>query len=240
MELRRKDGRPLLIGHRGAAALAPENTLEAIERALAHGVDLVELDVVRAPDGLVLAHSLSDLRHGVPAPTLDAALAFLAAQSADVGVQVDLKARGVEEEVVAALRRHELLTRAFVSSFHTPTLRALRAVEPALPLALTYPRDRLGVAGRGALRPFVRGSVATLRRVLPRLLDRRLARAGASAAALHWAVVSRAAIERCHARGAAAIAWTVDDAEVAESLIQAGIDGIITNDPRIFEALSIT
>jgi len=49
--------RPFVIGHRGAAALAPENTLAAIEAAAEAGADGVELDVMRAPDGsLVLAH----------------------------------------------------------------------------------------------------------------------------------------------------------------------------------------
>ena len=47
----------LVIGHRGAAALAPENSLAAIEAAAEAGVDGVEVDVLRAPDGsLVLAH----------------------------------------------------------------------------------------------------------------------------------------------------------------------------------------
>jgi glycerophosphoryl diester phosphodiesterase len=50
----------------------------------------------------------------------------------------------------------------------------------------------------------------------------------------HW-VVSRAAVERAHAHGAAVFAWTVDDATVLERVISAGVDGVITNDPRIFE-----
>ena len=42
-ELLRRDGHPLRIGHRGAAALAPENTLAAFEAAIEAGVDGVEL-----------------------------------------------------------------------------------------------------------------------------------------------------------------------------------------------------
>ena len=50
MNLLRGDGPVLRIGHRGAAALAPPNTIAAVEAALAHGVDMIELDVFGRPD----------------------------------------------------------------------------------------------------------------------------------------------------------------------------------------------
>jgi glycerophosphoryl diester phosphodiesterase len=261
MTLRREPGRPLRIGHRGAAALAPENTIASLERAVAHGVDVVEIDVLDTRDGeLVLAHAddlrevshglargrvrpltLERLRDAAPAlSTLDEALAFLAECAPETGVQLDLKAPGFERSVVGALRRHGLLPRAFVSSFHRSSLEALRAEEPELPLGLTYPQDRYGVGRRRAMRPMIAIAAAAVRRALPHRLDGWLARTRAAAAALHWAVVTRAAIDRCHARGAAAIAWTVDDPRVAERLIQAGIDGIVTSDPRLFQGLSPT
>ena len=60
IDVRRRDGRPWRIGHRGAAALAPENTLPALERAIAAGVDVIEFDVLALADGaLVLAHSVA-------------------------------------------------------------------------------------------------------------------------------------------------------------------------------------
>jgi glycerophosphoryl diester phosphodiesterase len=261
IELRREAGRPLRIGHRGAAALAPENTIASLERAVEHGVDVVEIDVLDTNDGqLVLAHTddlhevshglargrvrpltLERLRRAAPAlPTLDEALAFLAERAPNTGVQVDLKARGFEQHVVGALRRYDLLARAFVSSFHHSSLAALREAEPRLPLGVTYPQDRFGVSRRRSIRPFVAVAAGAVRRALPYMLDRWLARTGAMAAALHWAIVSRAAIERCHARGVAAIAWTVDDPGVADRLIDDGIDGIVTNDPRIFQGLSLS
>ena len=62
MKLLRGDGPVLRIGHRGAAALAPPNTIQAVEAALAQGVDLVELDVFGRPDRtLVLGHSRKEL-----------------------------------------------------------------------------------------------------------------------------------------------------------------------------------
>src|SRR5215213_10311396 len=99
LELLRGDGPVLRIGHRGAAALAPENTLAAFEAAIATGVDGIEFDVVAGVQGLEVAHARGT--HG--APTLETALSFLAAQ--DVRVHVDLKVVGREAELVEALER---------------------------------------------------------------------------------------------------------------------------------------
>ena len=49
-------GRPLVFGHRGASAAAPENTVEAFSKARALGADGVELDVRRSADGVLMVH----------------------------------------------------------------------------------------------------------------------------------------------------------------------------------------
>ncbi len=72
MRLRAEDGRFLRIAHRGAAALAAENSLAAIEAGLAANVDIVEFDVLEVGGRLVVAHA-PEL--AVPdGPTLDDAL----------------------------------------------------------------------------------------------------------------------------------------------------------------------
>jgi glycerophosphoryl diester phosphodiesterase len=86
------------------------------------------------------------------------------------------------------------------------------------------------------LAPVVWGVLQALRRSLPRRIGALLEAAGATAATLHWSVVSRAAVERCHARGAAVIAWTVDEPAVLARLDALGVDGVVTNDPRIFDS----
>jgi glycerophosphoryl diester phosphodiesterase len=53
---------------------------------------------------------------------------------------------------------------------------------------------------------------------------------------LHHGVIGADLVRRCHQSGVAVIAWTVDDADVGRRLIEAGIDAIITNDPRPFIA----
>jgi glycerophosphoryl diester phosphodiesterase len=228
MELLRGARGVVRVGHRGAAALAPENSLAAIEAAAACGVDAVELDVL---EGLVVAHGPE-----VPAgaPLLDAALELVAALG--LAVQVDVKVRGLETGVVEALRRHALLERSFVSSFSLPILVAFAAVEPLLPRAFTYPEDRLGLTGSRVLGSVTRPALAALRALLPRRLPRWLRAAGARAATLNWAVVTPEVIEVCHHRGVAVYAWTVNEPARAITLVESGIDGIISDDPRIIPA----
>jgi glycerophosphoryl diester phosphodiesterase len=222
MELLRGARGVVRVGHRGAAALAPENSLAAIEAAAASGVDAVELDVLH---GLVVAHG-PEVPPG--APLLDEALALVAALG--LAVQIDVKVRGLETGVVEALRRHGLLERSFVSSFSLPILVAFATAEPRLPRAFTYPEDRLGLTGSRVLGPVTRPAL------LPRRLPRWLRVAGASAATLNWAVVTPEVIEVCHRRGVAVYAWTVNEPALAITLVESGIDGIISDDPRIIPA----
>jgi glycerophosphoryl diester phosphodiesterase len=232
IDLRRRDGRPLRIGHRGAAALAPENTLDSIALAVELGCDLVEFDVHAVEGTLVLAHDRPRSTDGLP--SLDEALAFLGPTGA--GVHLDLKSRGAEHAVADALQRHGIIDRTLVSSFRRGTLRALHAVEPAVRLGRTYPQDRTGLTRREVFHPPARAIVRGLRRTLPRWIGALLAGSRASAAVLYWEVVSEEVVARCRALGVPVLAWTVDDPAVLPRLDAFGVDGVITNDPRIFES----
>jgi glycerophosphoryl diester phosphodiesterase len=234
-----KGERPVVkIGHRGAPLAAPENTIASLEAALALGVDVVEIDVLGRADGtLAVAHAAAELA-GADVPTLDEALGFLAERGGQV--QLDLKGRGLEGRIADAVRRHGLVESGLVSTPSVGSLRALAAAEPGLARALTYPDDRFGLTGRRAIRPAVSPALAAMRAALPSRLPRRLLRVGARAATLDWRVVSPAVVRRCHEIGAAVYAWTVDDPEIAQSLMRCGVDGIITNDPRIFDGLLTT
>lgn len=231
-----EDHRFLRVGHKGAAALAPENTIASLAAALEHGVDIVEFDIVDAPDGaIVLAHSHEEIEPGVV--PFDEALAFLAREAPPgVGIDLDLKWHGFETEVVEALRRHGLVERSLASSFFPDSLRRLRDLEPALPTGISYPWDRRRLATRRGLGPAVEAATAALRAALPYRIGRMAAAADAAYAMLHHSVLSRAAVERCHALGVSVFAWTVDEPELLERVLEAGVDGVISNDPRIFSA----
>jgi len=228
----RAGDRPLLIGHQGAAALAQGNTLASLERAVELGCDLVEFDVLAVGGRLVLGHSSQELARD-PA-SLDDALELLARSGA--GVHVDLKWHGYEAVTVEAIRRHGLLERTLVSTCHMTSLHELAALEPALTRGLTYPFDRRGVSQRRGLAPLTAAALFALRRALPARIERLLERARASVAVLHHAVISPATVRRAHHRGAAVLAWTVDGERELARVLAAGVDGVITNDPRILRS----
>ena len=238
IELRRPAGSFARVGHRGASALAPENTPAAFELAVELGCDMLEFDVLGARDGtVVVAHDRRRLR-AADLVTLDDALAFCVDRLPGVGLQVDLKRRGLEAAVVDALRRHGVFERSWVSSFDAGSLRRLAQVAPDLPRSYTLPRDRLSISKRRPFAPVVRGALASLGASLPRRLPALLGRSNADAVTLHHSIASPAAIDRAHELGAAVYVWTVDDVALAQRLVNAGADGIITNDPRVFSEVT--
>ena len=238
IELRRSPGAFARVGHRGASALAPENTPRAFELAVELGCDMLEFDVLDAADGtVVVAHDARRLRMpGVV--TLDRLLAFCVERLPGIGLQVDLKRRGLEAAVVEALQRHGVYERSWTSSFDAGSLRRLAEIAPDLPRSYTLPRDRLGISKRRPLAPVVRRALASLGASLARRLPALLERTNADAFTLHHSVASPETIARAHELGAAVYIWTVDDAALARRLIEWGADGIITNDPRVFSELT--
>jgi len=261
IELRRPSGSVLRIGHRGAAALALENTLASFRAAVDAGVDLIEFDVLDLPRGpLVVAHSdhLEEVSHGVAggrvrdysleelrevAPelaTLDEALAFFVEEAPHVGVHVDLKLRTRLDELAAALDRHGLERRTVVSSSHTPSLHAVARHAPSVRLGLTYPEDRLSISRKPALWPVVALGLSAMRASVPYRLGRLVKGAGAGAVMLQHRLVTESAVERAHAHGVPVLAWTVDERADLDRVVEAGVDGVITNDPGIFVATLAT
>lgn len=232
MNLLRSNGRPLVDGHRGARAVAPENTLAALEAAVAAGADLVEFDV--AP-GLVIAHSAAEAPG--EALSLDAALDYLA--SADIGVHVDVKLPGYEAAIVGAVRKHGLAERALLSTALPAVSRTLAALAPDLPRAIGYPNDRLGVS-RFAWPPAVtRPGAAALRAAMPLRIPVLLRQSRAGVLALHHMLCSRAAVAAAHRLGTPVFAWPVSDAAGALRMAALGVDVIVSDDPKTtLEALN--
>jgi glycerophosphoryl diester phosphodiesterase len=254
---RREDGSPLRIGHRGAPALAPENTIASFRAAIDAGVDLVELDVLDLPRGpLVVAHSdhLDEVSHGAARgsvrsltldqlrevapelPTLADAFAFFADGAPHVGIHVDLKLRTRFDELAREVQRFGLEERTVVSAYHIASLQAVARHGPGIRIGFTYPHDRMGISRHPRVWPMVGLGLAAMRASVPGRLPRFLARSGATAVMLQHRLVTPAAVDRAHALGVPVLAWTVDLPDDLERVTAAGADGVITNDPSIFLA----
>jgi glycerophosphoryl diester phosphodiesterase len=253
--LERRDGRPLVIGHRGAADLAPENTLRGLRAGLAAGVDLIEFDVLALSSGeLVLAHSddLSEVSHGAARgrvrdlslqalreiapelPTLDDALRFFVDEAPGVGVHVDLKSVGVEQQVVQALAGHGLAERTLITSTRPAVVHRLALLDPRIRVGISFPEDRFKVSRRKGGGFFVWAGLRWVRPLTPFLVTRLLGRSGATALSLQHTLVTLPVVERAHRLGAAIIAWTLKQPDDLARVEAAGVDAVVVNDPRMF------
>ena len=224
--VRRTDGRPVVIGHRGAKAVARENTLDSLQAAVEAGVDLVEFDV---SPGLRLAHEPSAV--AADALSLDEALEFV--RTTGAGAQLDLKSPGYEAGVVAAVRRHGLDDRVLVSTAFVGSARRVRRLAPGLPVAIGYPRDRYGVSRLAWPGALTQAGAGALRRAMPVRVPVLLRASGAQVLALHHSLCSPAAVAAAHRLGAAVLAWTVNDEAGVRRLTGAGVDGLVSDDPQV-------
>lgn len=148
----------LRIGHRGAAGHAPENTLAAIRKGIALGVDFVEIDVRRTADGvLVVLHDgtvnrttngkgrvdrlcLRDIEKlnagsGEHIPTLDEVLRVARGEA---GLMLELKVKGVAPQTVEVVREAGFRDPVIYASFLHDELKQVRTVDPGASLMVLF------------------------------------------------------------------------------------------------------
>jgi glycerophosphoryl diester phosphodiesterase len=223
------------VGHKGADHIAPGNTLASFDAALAAGVDMVEFDVLRVPDGrLVLAHDLRDAeRPG--ALTLDEGLDHLITDAyAGIELDVDLKRAGYEREVIDALRARGLLERTLISTMEEESLPVVRALEPAVRLGWSVPKMRRNPLSHPLTRPFALLGAYELRRRIAARVGVRLRAGEIDAVMAHYAVVDRRLVRIVREAGGELYVWTVDEPQRIARMERLGVTGIISNDPRLF------
>jgi glycerophosphoryl diester phosphodiesterase len=236
------------VGHKGADLIRPGNTLESFSAAVEAGVDVVEIDVLWLRDGhpripagerssLVVAHDWHDAERRTPLTLADALDAFLEAPLDGVEIDLDIKLPGREEEIVAAVRERGLVERAMVSTMELPSLGRIRELEPELRRGWTYPRvTRDWVSKRWARFPML-AALTVMRRNLPGLAARDLPKLGVHAMWVYHPLITSRLARITDLAGVELIAWTVDDPERMKRLLERGVDGLCSNDPRLFARL---
>jgi len=227
-----------LIGHKGADAVREGNTIDSFHAAVELGVDMIEFDVLPLRNGrLVIAHDHLDAERRQPIPLAACLDAFAAPPLDGVELDCDLKLPGGERELAAGLRERGLFDRAMVSTMEVSSLRALRRLEPALRLGWTYPRVTRDWSSRRWARPGVLAALRVMRARLPRIAARALPTLDVQALWVYWPLVGRRLLDVAGSAGVAVNAWTVDDPGRIRALQRLGVDGICTNDPRLFGEL---
>ncbi len=245
----------LRIGHKGADALVPGNTVASFEEAVEVGVDTIEFDVLWTEDGhpsiapgkrseLVVAH---DWQAAAAAEdkgerlTLDAALeAFTRPPLDRVVINLDIKLPGRDDEVFEAVREHELIDRTTVSTMELSSLKRLgklkerEGVDSGLSLGWTVPKvtkDWLSMPK--VVRPALAMGLASVRIRTPGNVRRGLSDLAVDSIWAFFGVVTPRLVETVHDAGKMLNVWTVDDPERIASLAALGVDGICSNDPRL-------
>ncbi len=226
------------IGHKGADAVVPGNTLESFDAAIELGVDMIELDVLRDREGrLVVAHDHEDALKRQALSLSDALDAFCEPPLDQVEIDCDLKLPGREAELAGALSGRGLIERAMVSTMEVESLQKLRQLEPDLRRGWTYPKTRRDWTRDRWAGPMLAAGLATIRRRFPKMLAARTAELEASAVWAYHQIVTPRLVEAAEDAGVELIAWTVDDVARMRELAAMGVHGICTNDPRLFEQL---
>jgi glycerophosphoryl diester phosphodiesterase len=229
--------RLLRVGHKGADGIVPGNTPASFDAALAHGVDMIELDVLAERNGgrLILAHDYGDAARRTPI-SLEDGLAQLASPAFEsIGLIVDLKWTGYEDRVLDALNEHGLQERSIVSSQFKESLLRVRATPSRVRVGWSVPRARRDYTKSPLLAPPAYAALRLMRIVLPRMAGSAIRRGFCDVVVAHWRLTSARLVTAVERAGGELYAWTVDDAARIRQLDELGVTGVITNDPRLFE-----
>ncbi len=208
------------IGHGGASALAPANTLASFDAALAVGVDMIEFDVRACRGELVLAHTLLDARLPRRVRLADALDHLSSRRFEGIELNVDLKRTGCEPALLETLRGTGMLERTLISSQLPAILARVRALEP---------RARVGISVAGPVSRLTHHWRGWRAQVLQGLRERRW-----EAIMAQHRLVDAGLLEEVVARSGLLYAWTVNERPAIESLRRLGVHGITTADPRLF------
>lgn len=238
----------LVIGHRGNAAHAPENTLESFDQAVALGVDALELDVHLSRDGVPVVIHDPALTRTAGRSELVAAMTVAELERADVGATFTrdggatfpYRARGLTVPTLDAVLERYPATPLLIE---VKVPGATDAVERSLEQAGAIARVVVASMSDVAVAPFRGRTLATgaSGKDVVRLLGRIFR--GAVPARLPYAALCiprwyygirlpvRTIARAARRAGSVTHVWTIDDPVVAKRLWIAGIQGIVTNDP---------
>jgi glycerophosphoryl diester phosphodiesterase len=217
----------LKIGHRGAKAYEPENTLRSFQRAIEYGVDAVELDVRKTKDDqLVVIHNvdvnkttngngavneltLDEIKNLVTeknekVPTLDEVLTLVGSQ---IKTLIELKETGYEKSVLDLIHKKGLIDNVIIISFNENALRKIKELDPKVATGLIYVRHKNPIQSALDL--------------------------GAAYLLPLYHFTHSVDVKKAHDKGLKIIVWTINNAEEVVEFKNKGVDGIASDRPDI-------
>ncbi|NOK59754.1 MAG: hypothetical protein GFH27_549285n278 [Chloroflexi bacterium AL-W] len=232
----------LVIAHRGASAYAPENTMPAFELAVQQNADMIELDVQRSADGVLIVfhdttterwnhrkqlvknYQFDELRmldiNGARIPTLAEVCAF--AREHTLRLNIELKGTGMAAAVMQIIRAEKVEDLVLISSFWAEALTELADIAPHLPRAY--------LVGTRTYRPDIRIQEGWPFPALKRI----------RATAWHPAYelpLLRLLVPQVQQRGYQVNVWTVNAPAMMRRMVTLGVDGIITDTPDVLRSI---
>jgi len=219
------------IGHRGARAYEPENTLKSFERAIKLGVDAIEFDVRQTKDkklivfhddkvnrltdseGFVKDLTLKQIKslkvNGESIPTFEEALDFI--DKKVKRIVVELKETGFEKKVLEEIKKRKLEERVIMVSFLEEALEKIREFDKKIKIGLIYVKHKDPI--RSALRLKANYLVTFYR------------------------FTHTADIQKAHAQGLKVIVWTINTREETIEYSKKGVDGIASDKPDVLKGV---
>lgn len=231
--------------HRGASAYAPENTLAAFALAIEQGADGIELDVHFTKDqkvivthdddafrvtgyhGLIKQMTLEEIKRlsfdnkmgpyfGEKAPTLEEVLDLI--RPSNLTINIELKTnhqrpQGLEEACQELVKKAGMEDRILYSSFNLHSLTQVQKIAPNMPCGMLYSNNLFKewnyakTMGWQAIHPNFKS------------------------------IYGKEYVKSCQDAGVRCHAWTVDNPEDIQNLLNLGIDAIITNTPDVALAI---
>jgi glycerophosphoryl diester phosphodiesterase len=218
----------LRIGHRGARAYEPENTLLSFRKALEMGVNAIELDVRKTRDNHIVVIHDADVRRttngkglvadltfkeikelstekGEKIPTLEEALDFVGNKAK---ILIELKEISMEEKVLAIVHSKKLEKNVIIASFLDDAIKKTRELDKTIETGLIYAKH--STPEKAALELKANYLISLYR------------------------FTHTANIEKAHKNELKVIVWTINTKEEAEEFKKKGVDGIATDKPDIF------
>ena len=217
----------MIMGHRGAAALEPENTLLSIKKAMEIGVDAVEIDVHLSKDkeivvihdstldrttngtGPVSNYTLSELKKydagkGEAVPTLQEVMELT---DKKVRLVIELKEKDTERIVVEHIKKNRLEDNVYVISFWHGLVKNVKEIDSCI---------KTGVLFVGCP---VDTSIAD--------------QVSADALVIKYTFIDAEFVELSHKNDLKVFIWNIDDPDLIKPFVDMGVDGIGSNNPGI-------